>query len=292
MKFFTCRLMTLLGIFLLSLSTSATERNPLNYFNSPEPPADKPVIFAKGIVSSSSAWEEKISFTADGTEVFFGRHPDAGKNYFNPKVMHAEFNNTSWSTPKVAAFSKGRRLGWPLLSKNGTVLYLEEYEGKLFYANKTATGWSNPKQYIPQIHATKGFGLAQITDDNTLYFHARYERIAYSAKQMNGEPITPSPVSSLINPAVEFFVSAKNDYIIFQPLNWQNQLHISFKDRQGEWDMPIPFSTYFKNPEWDKKGIAPWVSADGKYLFLSIKGDIYWLKADFIEVLRHYKRPY
>ena len=56
------------------------EPSAINYFDSP-PPSDRPVVFAKGVVSIENRWEEKICFTADGKEAFFGIHPDPN-NYF------------------------------------------------------------------------------------------------------------------------------------------------------------------------------------------------------------------
>ena len=72
----------------------------------------------------------------------------------------------------------------------------------------------------------------------------------------------------MINPAVEFFVSPDNDYILFIPIHWANHLHISYREGENEWSLPIPLSIYFKkNKGWNGEGGGPYVSPDGKYFF-------------------------
>ena len=59
----------------------------------------------------------------------------------------------------------------------------------------------------------------------------------------------------MINPAVEFFVSPDNDYILFIPIHWANHLHISYREGDNEWSLPIPLSIYFKkNKGWNGEG--------------------------------------
>lgn len=94
-----------------------------------------------------------------------------------------------------------------------------------------------------------------------------------------------------------FGVNGDGGNSYFQPLvmksvydnkSWSNQFHISFKNREGRWSMPIPFSNYFKKKKgWDgRNSCEPYVSPDNKYFFFCRWGDIYSVKADFIEVLR------
>ncbi len=283
-------------LILFLRSALSAQEHSINYLNCPPPPADSLVVFAKGIVSLDHRWEEKICFTRDGKEVFFGINDDGGVNYFKPRLMHATYRNNKWSTPDTAAFPKDRFVGWPVLNLKGTILFMEEVVGKtdkgvrgqVVFSRKINGHWSEIESVAPAVEAREGFGLGQITDDSTFYFYDRYDRIAYFSRIVKGEHTTPVPLPCRINPAVEFFVSPGNDYIIFKPLDWSNQFHIGFHEGENEWSMPVPFSAFFtKKKGWDgSDGYGPYISPDGKYLFIGHLGDIYWVKTDFIEVLK------
>ncbi|KZS42366.1 hypothetical protein AWE51_02695 [Aquimarina aggregata] len=288
-KFFT-----LISLIILFYQGIGQDHNTINYFNAVPPPNDSIVIFAKGIVSLDDRWEEKICFSPDGKEVFFGRHPDGNNNYFKPRTMYSKFENSKWSTPDTAVFSRKVIAGYPIFNPDGNILYMEQpikptkkgVTGQIVFSKKKNNEWSTLKVISPNVTAKEGFGLAQITKDSTFYFHDRFDRVAYSAKIINGKITAPKPLPYMLNPIVEFFVSPDNDYIIFMPLNWSNQFHITFKVKH-KWSMPIPFSAYFKKEKgWDMRGYGPYVSPDGNYFFFGKKGDIYWVKADFIEGLR------
>ena len=55
--------------FLIVGSIDAQQINEINYFNLPPPPSDSAVLFAKGLVSKKGRWDEKITFSPNGTEV-------------------------------------------------------------------------------------------------------------------------------------------------------------------------------------------------------------------------------
>ncbi len=271
---------------------NAQEKYTINYFESVSPPSDSAVVFAKGMISTKDHREEKISFTSDGKECFFGRHHDAGDNYFKPRVRHSKYQNKRWSEPDTAIFSKKRIVGYPVLNGKGTLLLMEQpinptpkgVTGRIVFSKKEKQGWSKIDSIIPEVKAQEGFGLAQMTNDSVLYFHDRFHRIAYCTKMSKGKYKAPQKLPYRINPCVEFFVSPENDYIIFKPINWQNQFHISFRNKNMKWSMPLPFNKYFKKHKLD--GYGPYVSPDKKYFFFGKAGDIYWVKTDFIAELR------
>lgn len=292
MKFLLCTVV----FSLMPFSTNAQNNNQIDYLNMPPPPSDSAVLFAPGLVSQKDRWDEKITFSTDGSEVFWGIHPD-NNDYFRPYIMHAKFINGSWSEPDTFIHSKNRKLGWPILSPQGDMLFMEEVGentsagvgGSIVYSLKGKDGWSEPVTIMPALDSKEGFGLAQITRDGSFYFYDRHAHIAYSAKLKDGKVYRPVPLPYTINPAVEFYVSPENDYIIFKPISWHTETHISFRKGKNEWTLPIPLSEYFKN---NRKlggtgfGGGPCVSPDGKYFFFVRWGEIYWVKTDFIEALR------
>lgn len=279
-----------------ALSANAQNINEIDYLDMVPPPSDSAVLFAKDLVSQKDRWDEKITFSADGKEVFWGIHPD-NNDYFRPYIMQAKFIDGSWTEPDTFIYSKNRKLGWPILSPDGDMLFMEEVAektktgvgGNIVYSLKEKDGWSEPVTIMPKLDSKEGFGLAQITRDGTFYFYDRYAHVAYSAKLKHGKVSKPVPLPYTINPAVEFYVSPENDYIIFKPISWHTETHISFRNEENEWTLPIPLSGYFKkNRSLGGTGFggAPSVSPDGKYYFFVRWGEIYWVKTDFIEVLR------
>lgn len=281
---------------LIMLSVNAQQINEINYLDMAPPPADSAVLFAKGLVSQKDRWDEKITFSPDGKEVFWGIHPDKN-DYFRPYIMQARFINGKWSEPDTFVYSKNRKLGWPLLSPEGDMLFMEEVTertetgvaGNIVYSRKDENGWSAPETIMPELGSKEGFGLAQITRDGTFYFYDRFAHVAYSAKLKDGHVSQPVPLPYTINPAVEFYISPENDYIIFKPISWHTQTHISFRKGKNEWTLPLPLTDYF-NEEGKLGGTGfgggPSVSPDGKYFFFVNWGEIYWVKTDFIEAFR------
>lgn len=284
-------------VFILNvIFGNAQQISEINYLNMTPPPSDSAVVFAKGLVSKKGRWDEKITFSPDGKEVFWGIHPD-NKNYFRPYIMHSRLINKKWSEPDTLAYSKNRKLGWPLLSPDGDMLFMEEVTeksntgvtGNIVCSKREKEGWSAPVTIIPEMESKEGFGLAQITRDGTFYFYDRFMHVAYSAKLKDGKVSKPTPLPYTVNPAVEFFVSPENDYIIFKPISWHTETHISFRTKNDEWTLPLALSDYFKkNPKFAGigEGGAPSVSPDGKYYFFVRWGEIYWVRTDFIEILR------
>lgn len=289
---------TLFSIVLsfIALSVNAQNINEIDYLNMIPPPSDSAVIFAKGLVSQKDRWDEKITFSADGKEAFWGIHPDK-EDYFRPYIMQAKFINGKWAEPDTFVYSKNRKLGWPVLSPDGDMLFMEEVPektipgstGNIVYSKKENNAWSRPVTIMPKLDSKEGYGLAQITRDGTFYFYDRHTHVAYSAKLKHGKVSKAEPLPYTINPAVEFYVSPENDYIIFKPISWHTETHISFKKENNEWTLPLPLTDYFKkNQKLGGTGFGggPSVSPDGKYFFFVRWGEIYWVKTDFIEALR------
>ena len=63
----------------------------------------------------------------------------------------------------------------------------------------------------------------------------------------------------------------------------KKNLYISFKDSNGEWTKSINMN---QSIDFSEHAAIPHVSFDGKYLFFSSRGDIYWVDARIIEELK------
>ena len=82
------------------------------------PPGDTPIIFAPGIVSSTTGSENTCSFSPDGKEMIFTRWGN------NPKLFYAKFDNGSWTAPTELNFT----------GKYEMEAIFAPYNNKLFFA--------------------------------------------------------------------------------------------------------------------------------------------------------------
>lgn len=279
-------------LFLLSCASAehqnhqSDKRIDINYLDSHPPSAKKPVKFSKLELPDSKIWHEKIAFSPDGTELFYGQHPSGGDDYVEPTILTRTYVDGTWSTARTPDFIGDNFIGWPILSPDGNKLFMQEVSGLMYYSEKGKAGWSELKKITPNLSSQNGFGLAQLTHDDTFYFYDIYERAAYSSKFNNGKLKQVELLPYRLNPAAEFFVSRNNDYMIFNPISWGTKFYISFK-HHGEWTLPMALTEYFKEDSgWDGTGAGPYVSPDEKYFFYTRWGKIFWVKTDFIEVLR------
>ena len=83
------------------------------------------------------------------------------------------------------------------------------------------------------------------------------------------------------------FISPDEQYIIYcaeRPDGYgKGDLFISFKDGKGQWQAAKNMGNAVNTSGYE---FCPFVSADGKHLFFSRDGDIYWVDAQVIKTLR------
>ena len=82
------------------------------------------------------------------------------------------------------------------------------------------------------------------------------------------------------------FIHPEEHYILFDSNvdeKGTKNLYVSFMGDKGEWSESINMNHHFNFPE---HAAIPHVSFDGKYLFLSSRGDIYWVDAKIIQRLK------
>jgi hypothetical protein len=79
-------------------------------------------------------------------------------------------------------------------------------------------------------------------------------------------------------------VSPDESYVIFcseRPGGkGKGDLYISFKDKTGEWQPAKILDAGINTEAYE---FCPFVTSDGKYLFFSRDGDIYWMSAQLLE---------
>lgn len=77
-------------------------------------------------------------------------------------------------------------------------------------------------------------------------------------------------------------IALDGSYIIFDTEAESSKMFVSFKDQNGNWRKAIDLTKHGFEP--DMRGA--YISPDGKYLFFSYKGDIWWVDIKIIEQLK------
>ncbi|GAB3324729.1 hypothetical protein GCM10027299_22130 [Larkinella ripae] len=211
-----------------------------------------------------------------------------------------------WTAPQVVLASDQYEYNDPFLSPDGKRLFFisdRALDGKsdrkdfdIWYIERNNSGWSEPINAGPAINTGKNEYYMSFTTDGTMYFSSNAESKSdkdyniRSAKFLGGQ-FQPSQLlgASVNSEAYEadVFISPDEQYMIYcgerlEGLG-QGDLYISFKDEKGQWQAAKNMG---KGINTEKYEFCPFVSNDGKYLFFSRDGDIYWISADVINSLR------
>ena len=251
-----------------------------------KPPGMTPEIFAPVIISSAEFIEFKGSFSPDSKEYYFYRHslPDV-----IPTLLFTKVENGVWTEPTQLRIAKGARTAHPCVSHDNQRLFFtwtfgrdQNRQSGYYVSARTDAGWSVPQyagkgMYLTsdnsgQLYTTESVWgnqpkhyLAKVTLINGLFTH--YERLNIKPHYEDQKHPCIAPDSS---------------YIIFDTNVENGGLFVSFKDKDGNWGEAIDLTQHGFKP--DIRGA--YISPDGKYLFYSYEGDIWWVDIKVIERLR------
>lgn len=266
-----------------------------------EPPKDIPKIFAPGIISLPDRNEEVITFSSDGTEIYYSIefYPEPEPSF----IMYTRYQNGKWTDPDTASFSINRRTSEPFMAFEGSRIYyfannIKDQKGALdiCYSYRKTNGWSAPISLsAPPNFKEPGYTLHPcITADSSIYFSSYTGQICKSefkqGKYQNTE-ILPSPINYQNIEGEECwgdpFVSPKEEYMIFRSNRMGgyggSDLYITFNMNNGQWSQPKNLGEKI-NSNFDELGGD--ITPDGKYMTFGRDGDIYWVSTDFIRLMR------
>jgi ankyrin repeat protein len=253
-----------------------------------KPPGMTPEIFAPGIISLVDFVDFKGSFSPDGSEYYFYRlsHPS---DELIPTIFFTRVENGAWIEPVPLQLSQGVRAFHPCVSSDNKWLFFlwqfgpdQNQPSGIYASARTDTGWSAPKyagqgMYLTcdnsgRFYTTQSVWgdqpkhyLAEVTFSNGMF--TKYERLKINPHYENQTHPCIAPEGS---------------YIIFDIEVENGSLFVSFKDKEGHWGEAIDLTQHGFKP--DIRGA--YISPDGKYLFYSYNGDIWWVDIKVIEQLR------
>lgn len=277
-----------------------------------ETPREEPMIFAKGIVSIEGSEHSPPVFSNDGKEVFWSAE-------YPMKIYKMVYEKNRWSAPKKAQFNYGNVISGiepvfssaePTFSSDNKKLFfisersmdglskIDEKYGMeyIWYVEKEINGWSKAKYLNGNVNKNPMHWTISLNNENTIYFSSKQETVygsydIYKSTLKNGEYQTPINIGNTINTELLEtcpFIARDNSYLIYSIRNHPNgigsfDLFISYRTSNGDWTKGINLGKKINSRAND---LTPQVTPDGKYLFYTSSGDIYWVDTSFIEKLR------
>ena len=210
-----------------------------------------------------------------------------------------KYENGVWTIPRLSPFSDGSRESGPNFSPDGLRIFFNSrrplphgvatgHEMNVWQIRKVNGYWTDGEVIGPPVSNYKPMFVTE-TKEGTIYFTGNIERGIYTAKCDSGtfrEPVRLPDTINGLNWAGHPFVDPEERYLIFDSNVDQKgtkNLFLSFRSAQDEWCPALNINDYLRFP--NHAGI-PHVSPDGKYLFFSSEGDIYWVHASFLEDLK------
>ncbi|HSQ35662.1 MAG TPA: ankyrin repeat domain-containing protein [Candidatus Binatia bacterium] len=270
------------------------------YLGQPEPGAT-PALFAPGVVSTEKSELNSI-FTPDGREFYFTIQKTQG----SWTIMAMKREGDLWSRPQVASFSGVHSDVDLFIAPDGKKLYFcsnrprgEKDEAKKNYdiwvVERRGDGWSEPANLGAPINSDQDEFYPALTRDGTIYFQSRrpeagggaqifrsrleggvYRKAEKLGKAVNCEPFVGDTLVAPDESWVILSVSRPGGF-------GQGDLCVSFRRDDDSWTEPQNLGQEINTKANENCAI---LTPDGKFLFYTSAGDIYWVSAEVIEALR------
>lgn len=268
-----------------------------------KPPGLEAQVFAPGTVSVKDQYEYGSFFSGDGKEFYYAVIVNK-----KPQIRLVTYQNNKWAEPTVLLASDQYEYNDPFLSPDQKRLFFisdRALDGKgdkkdfdIWYIERQENGWSDPISAGPSINSDKNEYYMSFTTNGTMYFSSNhgtdqstdmnYDICSSACSNGKFQPFTK--LSNAVNTEhyeADVFVSPDETYVIFcgeRPDGLgKGDLFISFKNEKGDWQKAKNMGEAVNSGGYE---FCPFVSSDGKYLFFSRDGDIYWVRAEIINSLK------
>lgn len=263
-----------------------------------------PTLFAPNLISSKNQYEYGSTFSKDGTEFYYAVIINN-----KPQIRWSRFVDNAWTTPQAVIASNAYEYNDPFLSPDEKRLYFisdqakdgksEKKDFDIWYLDRQKDGWSQiPVNAGPAINTKKNEYYMSFTKAGSMYFSSNggTDQATDQNYDIRISPFSKGafePSSKLIDAInsehyeADVFVSPDEQYVIFcseRPGGLgKGDLYISFKDNSGKWQKAKNMGDVVNTEGYE---FCPFVTGDGKYLFFSRDGDIFWISATVIESLK------
>jgi len=267
------------------------------------PPKAK--LFAEGVINTN-ADEYGPAFMPDGKTLYFTRRVNRRDSEF---IYTSRLENGKWSTPELAPFSgryfdkepfvtpDGKRIFFASLRPVDGVEPKNSRDFNIWFVEKTATGWSEPKHVGPAVNSPAYENYPSVAANGTLYFAGEREggkggNDLYRARLVNGKYEQVERLDDLNTPNVDAdpYIAPDESYLIFCSNRsggfGSGDLYISF-NRNGKWTEPRNLGAAINTSEFE---YTPLISPDGEWLFFSRGwGEIYHIDRKAIDLAINFR---
>ncbi|MGM9508562.1 hypothetical protein ACS5NO_12570 [Larkinella sp. GY13] len=267
-------------------------------------PGRIPSVFAPDLVSLKDHYEYGSVFSSDGTEFYYAVIINK-----KPQIRCIRFENKAWTAPKTVIGSDRYEYNDPFLSPDGNRLYFisdravdgqgQKKDFDIWYLERKKDGWSTvPINAGTAINTSKNEYYMSITKAGTMYFSSNGGTDASTDKNYDirfsrsvmGKFQASQPLPPAVNTThyeADVFVSPDEQFVIFcaeRPDGFgKGDLYISFKNNTGEWQQAKNMGSAINTGAYE---FCPFLTNDGKYLFFSRDGDIFWVETAVIDGLK------
>jgi hypothetical protein len=263
------------------------------------PPGRSPRMFAPGIVSTERN-ELNAVFMPDGKEFYFTIREATGRW----TIMSMALENDRWNKPQPANFS-GRWSDVDLfITADGRHLYFcsdRPLKGQgdtrkdfdIWKSERTAEGWSEPENLGEPVNSSSDEFYPSLTRDGTIYFQSRRPggpglADIWRARPVGGRWVQAECLTPPVNSAGfegDTLVAADESYLILSAgrdeKSRQADLFLSMRRSDGTWGPLVKLGDEISSPQSGEN--CQMLSPDGRYLFFTRGGDIFWVDAAVIE---------
>lgn len=260
---------------------AAQEIKPTKRPYASDTPLSEPAVFGAGVISTGD-FDSHPAFTPDGKTLYFVR---STPNFNLWTILVSQFVKGKWSTPQVASFSGQYSDADPFITADGTHFYFISNRPvtgtstsslDIWVMEKTAAGWSEPKNLGTPINSPGSEWYPTISANGTMYFGSdrqggKGRTDVYRARLVDGKYTEAENLGDAIN----------TQFNEFEPLIAPDESFLIFMaggrtDARGGFDLYI---SYNRNAAWTKPGnlgdkinsagneYSPTISPDGRYFF-------------------------
>jgi Tol biopolymer transport system component len=298
---------------LLVIESGAVQRESFPVLKGPylgqTPPGMRSEVFAPGIISTPDLYEMNSIFSPRGDEFYYVISTTAPEEkaegvYFYV-MMQTRLVNGTWTKPEQVPFSEEFSMVDIAFSPDGNRLYFcsdkpspwtDATRLGIWYVERNGgRGWSEWINVGPPINSKGGVTQPTFTSEGTMVFPSMREEgfggvDIYSTELKNeifSEPVNLGPAINTKYDEGNSFVSPDGSHLLFarwgmpESLDGGKGMYISFKNKDGSWTQAMN-----TRPTTDLYGSLAALTPDGKFLFYSREGDIYWVDARIIDTLR------
>ena len=260
-------------------------------------PGLTPVVFAPGIISLPDFNERDVTFTPDGSEIYFTRYP-VDKTW---NIMTMKKQNNVWIAPQKARISGKFLDAEASVTRDGSKIFFISGRPKndsipagaieIWFANRENGDWGNPELLGDKF---SGGYYPTFTDNGTMYFTDANTNISKSLL-VDGEYKEVINLGDSINTEESEYnalIAPDESYLIFTSKGWgkgygNDDLYISFRKEDGTWTKARNMGPVINS---FAREYCPALSYDGKYFFFCSSRyeteDIFWVSAKIIDDLR------